>query len=208
MFEIVIEEHLWLIRGSYRAKWSSSLMNAKWHSVVWQNTMTTLDRSVFIPMCDLLFLPNSTFNWLMRGFHRTFATGVAYWQGRLTPPDTWFCPIWDLQMLFCWANWQSIMNCTSYRIWLLSWIWHHHFMSLFLVVLLAEFDMTEYRFLLGICKGCGMLIGDAYSSGHLVPSHFGACICSTCWYQSFPRTCPYFSGLCTSNTPRCFLNFA
>ena len=34
----------------------------------------------------------------MRGFHRTFATGVACWQGTLTPPDTWshFGPVYVL----------------------------------------------------------------------------------------------------------------
>ena len=48
-----------------------------------------------------LFLPNSTFfKWLMRGFHRTFATGVACWQGTLTPADTWSRPIWDLHMFY------------------------------------------------------------------------------------------------------------
>ena len=36
---------------------------------------------------------------------------------------------------------------------------------------------------------------------------FGTCICSTCWDQSFFRTC-YFSGLCSSNIPRYFLDFA
>ena len=35
------------------------------------------------------------------------------------------------------------------------------------------FDMIEYRFPLGICNGCYMLTGDAYPSGHLVPSHLG-----------------------------------
>ena len=30
----------------------------------------------------------------------------------------------------------------------------------------------------GICNGCGMPTGDAYSSGHLVLSHFGTCMCS------------------------------
>ena len=34
------------------------------------------------------------------GFHRTFATGVACWQGTLTPPDTWSRPIWDLHMFY------------------------------------------------------------------------------------------------------------
>ena len=53
-----------------------------------------------------------------------------------------------------------------------------------------------------------MLTGDAYSSGYLVPSHFGTCICSTCWDQSFSRTCRYFFGYCTSNIPRYFLDLA
>ena len=51
--------------------------------------MTTLHRSDFIPIRDL-FTPNSTFHWLLRGFHRTFATGVACWQGTLTPPCHYF----------------------------------------------------------------------------------------------------------------------
>ena len=88
------------------------------------------------------------------------------------------CPIWDLWMFFCWDHWHSVIppihdslpNLISYRIWLISWIWHHHFMSLSLFWLHTEFDMTEYRFPLGICNGYGMLTGDAYSSGHLVPS--------------------------------------
>ena len=49
---------------------------------------------------SLTFLPNSTFYWLMRGFHRTYATGVACWQGTLTPPDTRSCLIWDLFMFY------------------------------------------------------------------------------------------------------------
>ena len=43
---------------------------------------------------------------------------------------------------------------------------------------LTEFDMTEYRFPWDICNGCGMLTGGAYSSGHLVLSPFGTCMCS------------------------------
>ena len=41
---------------------------------------------------SMTILPNSTFYWIMRGFHRTFATGVTCRQGTLTPPDTWFRP--------------------------------------------------------------------------------------------------------------------
>ena len=35
------------------------------------------------------------------------------------------------------------------------------------------------RFPQNICNGCGMPIEDAYSSGYLVLSHFGTCMCST-----------------------------
>ena len=50
------------------------------------------DTPLLIRLCtELDLLPN------LCGFHRTFATGVACRQGTLTPPDTWFCPIWDLQ---------------------------------------------------------------------------------------------------------------
>ena len=35
----------------------------------------------------------------------------------------------------------------------------------------TDFDViTEYRFPKGICNECGMPTGDAYPSGHLVPS--------------------------------------
>ena len=37
---------------------------------------------------------------------------------------------------------------------------------------------------------------------------FLTCICSTCWDQSFFRTCRYFSGICSSNIPGYFLDFA
>ena len=43
----------------------------------------------------------------------------------------------------------------------------------------TDFDIiTEHRFPKGICNGCGMPTGDANSSGHLVLSHFGTCMCS------------------------------
>ena len=58
----------------------------------------------------------------------------------------------------------SLPYLTSYQIWLLTLIWHHIFISLSLIWLLTEFDITEYRFPYGICSGCGMLTGDAYSS--------------------------------------------
>ena len=142
-----------------------------------------------------VFVPNSTFYRILSGFHRTFATGVACRQGTLTPPDTWSCPIWDLQMFSCWNHWHSFIHYTS--LWHLSLIW-----------LFADFDVniTEYRFPKGICNGCGMRTGDAYSSGHLVPSLWDLRM----FYLLRPilfRTFRYFTGLCSSNIPRYFLDF-
>ena len=119
--EIVIEEVLWSIRGSYQTIWSFPLTNVKWHSVTWPYTITTPYWSDFVP--------NSTFYRILSCFHRTFVTGVACRQGMLTPPDIWSRP-------------------------------------------------------------------------------FGTFICSTCWDQSFFRTCRYFYGLFSSNIPRYFLDFA
>ena len=120
----------------------------------------------FWPLLIWTLLPNLTFYLIVQGFHRTYATGAACQQRTLTPPDTWSCPIWDLQMFSCWDHWHSIIHYTS--LWHLSLIW-----------LFTDFDViTENRFPKGICNGCGMPTGDAYSSGHLVLSHFGTCMCS------------------------------
>ena len=56
-------------------------------------------------------------------------------------------------------------------------------------------------------RGCGMPTWDAYSSGHLVPSLWDLRM----FYLLRPilfRTCRYFTGLCSSNIPRYFLDFA
>ena len=58
-----------------------------------------------------------------------------------------------------------------------------------------------------LCNGCGMPTGDAYSFGHLVPSLWDLHM----FYLLRPilfRTFHYFSGLCSSNIPRYFLDFA
>ena len=83
---------------------------------------------------------------------------------------------------------------------------HHQFTTVSLIWLLTEFDITEYRFQWDICNGCGMLTGDAYSSGHLVLSLLDLHM----FYLLRPilfRTCRYFTGLCSSNIPRYFLDF-
>ena len=92
--EIVIEEVLWSIRGSYQTIWSFPLINVKWHSVTWPYTMTNPSWSDFVP--------NSTFYRIFSGFHRTFAKGVACRQGTLTPPDTWSRPFGACICSTCW----------------------------------------------------------------------------------------------------------
>ena len=46
----------------------------------------------FWPLLIWTLLPNLTFYLIVRGFHRTFATGAACQQRTLTPLDTWSCP--------------------------------------------------------------------------------------------------------------------
>ena len=69
------------------------------------------------------------------------------------------------------------------------------------------FDGPSPFFLTWFCDGCGMPTGDAYSSGHLVPSLWDLHM----FYLLRPilfRTCRYFTGLCSPNIPRYFLDFA
>ena len=88
----------------------------------------------FWPLLIWTLLLNLTFYLSVQGFHRTYATGAACQQRTLTPPDTWSCPVWDLQMFYCWDHWLSIIHYTS--LWHISLTW-----------LYTEFDViTQYRF--------------------------------------------------------------
>ena len=79
----------------------------------------------------------------------------------------------------------------------MSWIWYRLWPS-------PNYEWFPWS----ICNGSGMPAGNAYPSGHLVPSpHFGTCLCSNCWDQ-IPRTCRDFTRLFTSNAPWYFLDFA
>ena len=62
--------------------------------MTWPYTMTTPYWSDFVP--------TSTFNRNLSGFHRTFPTGVACRQGTLTPPDTWSRPFGTCICSTCW----------------------------------------------------------------------------------------------------------
>ena len=46
----------------------------------------------FWPLLIWTLLPNLTFNPIVQGFHRTYATGAACQQRMLTLLDTWSCP--------------------------------------------------------------------------------------------------------------------
>ena len=118
------------------------------------------------------FVPNSTFYRILSGFHRTFATGVACRQGTLTPPDTWSCPILDLQMFFCWDHRHSIIYFTN--------LWHFSLTWL----------LPNLTLLLNIAFHRASATGVACRQGTLTPLDtwsrpFWTCICSTCWDQSF-----------------------
>ena len=157
-------------------------------------------------------LPNLTFYMITRGFHITFATGAACQHRTLTLPGTWSCPIWDLQMVFLFesTDTQSFItppihdrfpDLTPNRIWHLSLNWHYQLMTIYQIWLLTELDITEERLQGSICNWCGMLLGDAYSSRHLVLSNFGTWVCSN--VETNPswtclRTLELRTSLCTS----------
>ena len=56
----------------------------------------------------------------------------------------------------------------------------HQFLTITDMDLITEFEFLPNcaRFPYNICNGCGMPTEDAYSSGHLVLSHFGTCMFS------------------------------
>ena len=58
-----------------------------------------------------------------------------------------------------------------------------------------------------LVDGCSMLTGDAYSSGHLVPSHLGLVYVQLVEINPFPELI-FFPGRFTSNIPRYYLEFA
>ena len=85
---------------SFQTIWSSSLMNAKWHSVAWPNTLTTLHRSNFIlirdvftrPFTDLFDVSIEHCDWC------SMLTGKAFSSGYRVPSHVglaYVLPCWD-----------------------------------------------------------------------------------------------------------------
>ena len=74
------------------------------------NNMTFPSHKCWMTFCDLTiyndnpywsdFVPNSTFYRILSGFHRTFATVVACWQGTLTSSGHLVPSLWDLHMFY------------------------------------------------------------------------------------------------------------
>ena len=122
-FEIVSKEVLWSVRGSYQTIWGPPLPNYTTFRMM-AIYSGTLNWSGIIPISDPItdldiitefdFLPNC------ECLNRTFATVAACQRRTLTPPDTWSCPIWDLQMFFCWDHSHSIIHYTT-NSWIFTW---------------------------------------------------------------------------------------
>ena len=82
--ENVIQDVLWSIRGSYSAK---------------LNYILTLDQLQWLPYSSDF----SPIEWpWCRAWHSAFATAVAYQQGTLTLPGTWFVPSGSCSCSNCW----------------------------------------------------------------------------------------------------------
>ena len=94
-----------LEQGYVKERLKSSLKKFLVDTGILSNNTKFLSNECLMTFCILTkyndtFLQNSTFYRFMRGFHRKLATGVACWQGTLTPPNTWSRPIWDLHMVY------------------------------------------------------------------------------------------------------------
>ena len=90
-----LKSFLWSVRGSYQTIWGPPLPNVTRHSGWWPHTVTlSIDRTLhqFLTITDLDIIQNLTFYLIVQGFHGTYATGAAWQQRTLTPPDTLFCP--------------------------------------------------------------------------------------------------------------------
>ena len=91
---------------------------------------------------------------------KTYILLVKFKRGRLLPPDTWSYPIWDLHLFIKPKQDYPLVTLTEY--------------DLFTEIYITELETFQQN----ICNGCGMPAGDADSSGQLVLSHFGTCMCS------------------------------
>ena len=85
--EIVIQEVLWSIRGSYSAIWSIHLMNVKWHSDPWP---TVISQAIRLSTNFMTMIPSLTFtdyDWFPWSIYHGcgMPAGNAYSSGHLVP---------------------------------------------------------------------------------------------------------------------------
>ena len=126
----------------------------------------------------------------MSGFHEAFATVVACQQGQITPPDTWFRPIYGGGGCICSDCW-------------------NHFSRLYTdLITMLNLTFTELRgfhvwFATGVaCKQGALTLPDTW----LRPPFW-----DLLGLQLLRPDSPNLSFLYSTfilNTPRCFLNFA
>ena len=79
-----------------RVVWDAGLAVGEYQAWIRIPLETYFDKALHQLLTLLLIwtlLPNFTFYLIARGFHKTFATGAAFKQRTITPPDTWSCPI-------------------------------------------------------------------------------------------------------------------
>ena len=144
-------------------------------------------------------IPPNCETWrIVKGF-RTFATGMTCRQGMLTPPDTWSCPFWGLYLFNLsrpetpntdWTLWQFVT----------------------LLRYLTFFTESDILPNIGFHRASATVVafqqGALTSPLHLVPSHSGLSYVLLVETNSFPELVVIFCGLCYSNIPRYFLDFA
>ena len=100
MFQIFSQEVLWSIWGSHQTLWIPLCQmlhdilghyHIQWH-LHWSDISLNRD-----PVTELEL---NTIFYVITIFHGSFATGAASQQRTLTPPDTWWFPIWDLHLFY------------------------------------------------------------------------------------------------------------
>ena len=85
------------VRNAWNCHWESFMVDTgiKQYKVPLSRILNDIlwpDHSTVVTPHWSDFVPNSTFYRMLRGFHITFATGVACRQGTLTPSDSWSRP--------------------------------------------------------------------------------------------------------------------
>ena len=142
--------------------------------------------TTFWPLLIWTLLPNLTFYQIVQGFHRTYPTGAACQQRTLTPSG--HLVLSHLGFAFVHLTETTLPTYDAFRTRPICRIFHYWTGKV----------SKEY-----ICNGCGMSAGDADSSGHLVLSHFGHCMCSNV-ETNLSLTC-LFSGLLNFEHPSVLL---